>query len=133
MFDSQTIQMVGTTSTVLYSPWFPRGGDYGLFTLEVAAIQPGGGSGLKLTAVLLHKNASDPGDGSAAVGGTAGNIERTSAGRTTIDYTKDIGSSPAFGGFKELVRYQFTLSGSSTTGTSWATFRMLAPVWYDKV
>jgi hypothetical protein len=35
-------------------------------------------------------------------------------------------------GFKELVRYKFILSGG-TSGTSWATFRMLSPVWYDKV
>lgn len=28
--------------------------------------------------------------------------------------------------------YRFTLNGGSS-GTSWVTFRMLAPVWYDKV
>lgn len=136
MFDSQTIQMRGTTSTVLYSPWFPRGGDYGLFTLEVAAIESSEGTGtVTLTAVLLHKNASEAGDGDPAVNGTDGNIALSAVNRTTVDYKNGIGSSPTFEGFKELVRYQFTLtrSGSSTTGTSWATFRMLAPVWYDKV
>ena len=134
MFDSQTIQMQGTTATDLYSPWFPRGGDYGLFTIEVAAIKSGDGNGtVTLKAVLVHKNTSETGNGDVAAGGANGEISRTSAGRTTVDYSNGLGTSPTFGGFEELVRYKFTLSGSGTGGTSWATFRMLAPVWYDKV
>ena len=137
MFDAQTIQMQGTTSTDLYSPWFPRGGDYGLFTLEVAAIKSGDGNGtVTLKAVLFQKNASETGDGTVAAGGASGEISRTSAqgaGRPSVDYSNGLGTSPTFGGFEELVRYKFTLSGSGTGGTSWATFRMLAPVWYDKV
>jgi len=134
MFDAQTIQMQGVVSTELYGPWFSRGGDYGQFTLEVAAIKSGGGSGtVTLTAILVHKNSSDPGDGDPAAGGANGQISRTAPGRASVDYANGIGSSPTFGGFEELVRYKYTLSGSGTTGTSWATFRMLAPVWYDKV
>lgn len=128
MYDAQTIQMQGTTATDIYSPWFPRGGDYGLFTLEVAAI---GGAGTPTLAVALyHKNASDTGNGDLA---TTLSFSRTATGRTTVDFSNGAGSSPTFGGFEELVRYKFTLSGGSANITSWATFRMLAPVWYDKV
>jgi hypothetical protein len=130
MFDSQTIQMQGTTTTELYSPWFPRGGDYGLFTLEVTAI---GGSSPSLTVTLVHKNSSDTGNGDPTAGSGGGNITRTTAGRTTFDYAAGIGSSPTFAGFEELVRYKYTLSGGASNITSWATFRMLAPAWYDKV
>lgn len=126
MYDAQTIQMQGTTATDIYSPWFPRGGDYGLFTLEVAAI--GGAGPPTLTVAMVQKNSSDPGNGDAI---TTYSISRTAAGRTTIDFAA--GGSPTFSGFEELVRYKFTLSGGSANITSWATFRMLAPVWYDKV
>ena len=128
MFDAQTIQMQGTTSTVVYSPWFPRGGDYGLFTLEVAVI--GGAGTPTLSVALFHKNTSETGDGSLA---TTLSFSLTSATRTSVDFSNGAGSSPTFGGFKELVRYKFTLSGGSANITSWATYRMLAPVWYDKV
>lgn len=126
MFDSQTMQMQGSTPTELLSPWFPRGGDYGLFTLEVSAV---GGTGTPaLTVTMVHKDSDTPGDGTEFTGLS---ISRTTAGRTTVDFASGAGS-PAFGGFEELVRYKFTLSGG-TSGTSWVTFRMLAPVWYDKV
>lgn len=125
MYDAQTLQVQDGGTTVVYSPWFPRGGDYGLFTLEVAAI---GGSGTpKLAIALVQKNAETPGDGTAI---TSVTFERTAAGRTTVDFANGIGSPGT--GFLELVRYKFTLNGG-TSGTSWVTFRMLAPVWYDKV
>lgn len=125
MFDAQTIQMNGNTSTVLYSPWFPRGGDYGLFTLEVAAMSSTSSTTLSLAVQLVQKNSDLPGDG-ANVGSAfsrAGNVW-SGTPRLTSDITA---------GFEELVRYKFTLSDASGSGTSWATFRMLAPVWYDKV
>lgn len=126
MFDSQTITMQGTTSTVLLSPWFPRGGDYGAFTLEVTSL----GGSVTLAVAMLGKNTSDTGDGTQV---TTLSFQRTATGRTTVDFANGVGSSPTFPGFKELVRYQFTLSGGAASTTSWATFRMLPPVWYDKV
>jgi hypothetical protein len=134
MYDSQTIQMTGTASTEVYSPWFPRGGDYGLFTLEVTAMGKNAGT-LTLAVAMYHKNTSEAGDPALpAAGGVAlTDFDLTAVGRVTVDFKNGYGSSPAFGGFKELVRYKFTLSGVSTTNTSWATFRMLSPVWYDAV
>lgn len=129
MFDSQTIQVQGTASTVLYSPWFPRGGDYGIFTLEVTSM---GGTGPKLEVALFSKNSSEVGDPAQAITTLA--FDLVAVGRKSIDFKNGAGVSPAFGGFKELVRFQFTLSGTgATTTTSWATFRMLQTVWYDKV
>jgi hypothetical protein len=55
----------------------------------------------------------------------------TAPGRQSQDI-KNTGLT-VFNGFKELVRYQFTLSGVGTTNTSFMTFRVLPPVWYDKV
>jgi hypothetical protein len=129
MFDAQTIQMQGTTATEQYSPWFPRGGDYGLFTLEVTAV--GGGGTPTLTVEMYHKNSSETGDGALAAGNMS--FARTTTGRTTVDFANAAGSSPAFGGFEELVRYKFRISGGASSVTTWATFRMLAPIWYDKV
>ena len=129
MFDSQTIQKYGTSpDTVIYSPWFPRGGDYGLFTLEVAAV---GGTSPLLKVALVQKNSSIAGDGTAIGTGTV-SFELGSAGRITVDFKAAIGGT-SFAGFEELVRYRFTLSGGATAVTSWVTFRMLGTTWYDKV
>ncbi len=117
MFDSQTIQMNGTTTVKLLSPWFPRGGDYAMFTMEVTA----GAGTYQLLVTARHKNASETGDGTA-VGPTT--LFLTAPGRKTVDFTS---------GFKEMVRYEFELSGGTANVTTWATFRMLAAAWYDKV
>ena len=129
MFDSQTIQMYGTASVDLYSPWFPRGGDYGLFTLEVMAF---GGTSPTITVTLIQKNTSDPGNGDP-VPGNITTLTLSAVDRKTIDFKRGAGSTPFFQGFEELVRYKFTLSGGADSVTSWMTFRMLPPVWYDAV
>lgn len=122
MFDAQTIQAKDTTPTVLLSPWFPRGGDYGLFTLEVAQMSSSSNT-LSLSVQMVHKNTSDAGEGDPV--GSPFAIDGSEwPGRLTADITA---------GFKELVRYEFTLELSSGTAVNWATFRMLAPAWYDKV
>jgi len=124
MFDAQTIQMQGATATELYSPWFPRGGDYGLFTLEVVKMSETGSS-LVLSVQMFHKNSDEPGNG-LDVGSafTRDGSQVTGSPRVTSDITA---------GFEELVRYKFTLSRTGGSGTNWAVFRMLAPIWYDKV
>jgi hypothetical protein len=124
MFDAQTIQMQGATATDLYSPWFPRGGDYGLFTLEVAKMSSTNAA-LTMSVQMLHKNSDDTGDGTA-VGSAFTRLgsNYVATPRVTSDITA---------GFKELVRFKFTLSYSGGSGTNWATFRTMQPVWYDKV
>ena len=122
MYDAQNLQCTDTAATVVYSPWFPRGGDYGLFTIELIAIS-GSSANLSLSTQLMHKNASETGDG-VSVGSAIIRTASAGAGRYSSDITA---------GFKELVRYQFTLQLSSGSGTNWAVFRTLAPTWYDKV
>jgi hypothetical protein len=122
MYDAQNLQCTDTTGTTVYSPWFPRGGDYGLFTVELVAIS-GTSANLKLSTQLIHKNASQPGEGDP-VGAAIERTASTGAGRQTAEISA---------GFKELVRYKFTLALSSGTGTNWAVFRVLPPAWYDKV
>lgn len=126
MFDSQTIQCQGTTATTVYSPWFPRGGDYGIFTVEVASFSASHAN-FSLSVQMIHKNSDEVGD-TGSGGGTVGSafsVVSTGGPRTSSDITA---------GFKELVRYKFTLQYITTgTGTNWAIFRMLPPIWYDAV
>jgi hypothetical protein len=131
MFDAQTIQVQGNGSeatTSYFGPWFSRGGDYGIFTAEVAKFSEES-SDLTFEVSLYHKDASAPGDGDAVTGGAIvlDGSDLAAALRAAKDYTA---------GFRQLVRYKFTLkrASASTTGrTYWATFRMLSPTWYDKV
>lgn len=131
MFNAQTIHLQGTAlanpSTVLLSPWFPRGGDYGIFTVEVEKMSDTT-AGFSLKVELLHKNVVDTGNGVLVANSAItvpGNVVSPSRS------FKDI-----VAGFKELVRYQFTLTTTASppaTTSLWATFRMLSPVWYDRV
>jgi hypothetical protein len=137
MFDAQTINLQGTgsanPSTVVYSPWFSRGGDYGLFTVEGLKFSNTADDHLKLKVDMVHKPVSEPGNGDDIANSTfsvAGNAATT---RVTMDMSTAVSG---FTGFKELVRYKFTLTTTDSPATTvglWAIFRMFAPVWYDKV
>lgn len=123
MFDAQLLSPVsGTTDTTVFSPWFPRGGDKLLATLEVVAV-----SGATVKVELFTKNSEDPDDGDPAdTGGSPVNITRSSAGRTTQEWSDEEASTI---GIEELVRYKYTVSGSASS--DWVLFRMLPPVWFD--
>ena len=121
MFEAQTIYMQGGTATTLKGPWQRRGADFGRFTLELVNASSTS-SGLLMVTNIFHKNESDAGEGALTGSGmvrTGANL--ASAPRVTVDYTA---------GFKELWRYVFVIAG---TGTDWAQFRMLEPVWYDEL
>ena len=122
MFDAQTLQCTDNAATTVFSPWFPRGGDYGIFTLELVSISSNSAN-LSLAVQLVNKNSSETGNGDN-IGSAITRTGSNGAGRSQGDITA---------GFEELVRYKFTLQLSSGSGTNWAVFRMLAPVWYDKV
>lgn len=137
MFDAQTVTIQGTgsanPSTVVYSPWFPRGGDYGLFTVEAIKFSNTSDDHLKLKVDMVHKNSSDPGNGTDISNSTFSVAGNAATMRVTMDMSTAVSG---FTGFKELVRYKFTVTTTdspATTVSLWATFRMLAPVWYDKV
>ena len=129
MYDAQTMLVQGNGNTSFYGPWFPRGGNYGIFSLEVVALGVDGTPNLKVS--LLSKNSSDPGNGQDL---SLVMIEKASAGIISQDYSFDVGGT-GFQGFEELIRYRYELviTGGSGSATNWVTFRMLSPSWYDKV
>ena len=114
MFEAQLLY---GTSTV-YSPWFPRAGDYAIATIDVMDL-----SGASVQIDLYTKNEEDKGDGTK-VDSTV-NIRATSVGRHSAEWGPN-GSD----GILELVRYRIEVS---TTDTQWALFRMLDLVWFDAV
>lgn len=101
----------------VYSDWFERKGDNLLFTADLVAQYQG-----ELTVRVYHKDLDDTSNGTAA----GSPIVLSSAMR---------GSSRALG-LKELVRYKFvcvTTASSGQTDVDRVLFRMLSPVWFDKV
>lgn len=105
MLVGQSLRGSGTT---VYSPWFPRGGNQGLFSAEALLADGGGG----VTVTVESKNTEDI-DSAATAVGASGAI---SSGVGTF-----LGTN-----LKELVRYKYVLSGGSS---AWVHFRVLPPAW----
>jgi hypothetical protein len=103
----------------VFSPWFPRQGDNATFTIET--VEQNGNPTLSVSA--FTKNSEDAGDGSDADGGTSLTASTTAGERDSDTWAQK---------FKELVRYEFTITTSSGSG-EWILFRMLPPVWFDDV
>jgi hypothetical protein len=122
MFDGQTL-VVNNSTVYLFSPWFPRGGDFATFAAEVTVI---GGTAAKLTISAYHKNADDQGDGTDV--DAASNIQFTATGR--LSTTWPVQTSSTAKGFKQLVRYRYKFE---STGVAYITYRMMPPVWFDNV
>ena len=119
MFDSQLLIAKDTTLTI-FSPWFPRGGDNAIFSLDVIDVD-----GTPSLAVdIFTKNSEDTGEG--AMTGISFSMTGTTAGVTTtrLESTKT-------NGMLELVRYQFKLTAGNAG--DWILFRMLPTSWYDDV
>ncbi len=127
MFEAQLLNSPGGSLVEVYSPWFPREGDLGRFTLEVVDIDNNHvNATMQLTVAAFTKNREDTGNGSNAIGATS--IVRTTAGRSTSEWV-----STSSTGFKELVRYKFTFQNAGEEGGGWVLFRMLPPAWFDAV
>ena len=124
MFQAQILMT--DNGVEVYSPWFPRSGDHGRFTVDVVSVGQSGGGVPEITVRAWTKSTDDTGDGANA--DTAVSIVRTTVGRTTQEWL----STPTTG-FKDLVRYKFSLGNTSDVGTAWVLFRMLSPVWFDAV
>lgn len=125
MFDAQLLRTPLTV--VVFSPWFPRGGDNARFPLDLVEFDATGAASMELSVRAFTKNTEDSGDGADA--DTSTKITAIATGRTTVEW-----ASTSIVGFKELVRYQFTLANVSDEGGEvWSLFRMLPPVWFDDV
>ena len=123
MFESQVIHSGNT----VFSPWFPRGGDY---LIASADVSDSSSSSPTLTIQVFTKNREDTGDGTDASATTGTKIDYTS-GATGIQHDEWPGGTGASDGIKELVRYKFSVTGG--TASDWFLFRMLPPVWFDAV
>jgi hypothetical protein len=113
MFEAQLLYGATSPGLQVYSPWFPRRGDNAIFTIDFI----NGAATVKVE--VFSKAAAEPGDGTQVTG----------------SFTASSSSSPpqvsgSFSGFKELVRYRYSVTDAST---KFALFRMLAPVWWDTV
>ena len=126
MLFSEMTMITGAAGTtgVMFSPWFPRQADFAAFTLEVTAINGTTGT---LAMKAFHKDRGDTGDGSDVDVSTECSL--TAKGRDTE--TWPVQTSSTIKGFKELVRFQFTLSASAGIGS--VTFRVLDPIWFDNL
>ncbi|MBK8977628.1 MAG: hypothetical protein IPM29_17095 [Planctomycetes bacterium] len=123
MYDSQ-ILIAKSAAYSVYSPWFPRSGDYLTVTLEVTAVD-----GAEIKVEVFTKNREDSGDGDNAQTGTL-NITRSTIGIQSETWRSGPGSGSSTNAtLDELVRYKFTIT--TTTPGKWIAFRMLPPVWFD--
>lgn len=112
-----------TAGCTIYSPWFPRGGDSMIATIDVVAI-----NAAQIVVKVFTKSIDDTGDGHNA--NTSVSISRTGTGRAPAEWL----STPSTG-LQELVRYEFTVTEDFVPGgdVAWVLFRMLTPVWFDVV
>jgi len=107
-----------------YTPWIPRGGDVGHFTVDVSQLSPSRTDGMgsdstpQLTMTVQTKN-YDEADSSAAEPAST----TTSTGVATLEAS----------GLKELVRLKFTLTDATSptevARVYCACFRALRPSW----
>lgn len=123
MFQAQMLTANGTAGgSDVYSPWFPRGGDNMIATVEIISMS--GSSPTGLTVEVWTKAKSDAGDGSGPLTNTASTTSfgsTSTAGRYSATYAANL---------NELVRYKFK---PGTTDGKWVLFRMLPPSFFDTV
>src|SRR5436853_791084 len=97
MFDAQLLYGATSPGLQVYGPWFQRRGDNAIFTIDFI----GGAASVKVE--VFTKALADTGDGTQV----SGSFSATSS------------SSPpqvsgSFSGFKELVRYRYSVTDAST-------------------
>ena len=112
MWMNTQIIALDTALNTYYTPWFPRGADNGVFSLELYQST----LGTTFSVAVLTKNREDEG---SAPGGSVGTFAAVSAPFYEVNCT----------GLKELVRFQIS-TRASATGQG-AIFRFLPPTWYD--
>ena len=127
MFEAQLLMADINNDVEVFSPWFPRGGDNALFTLDLVQSDEAGTASLQLEVKAFTKNLEVPGDGADSISGTR--ITVTSSDTRKSETWLSTSSS----GFDELVRYKFILSATGDDGAVWVLFRMLPPSWFDSV
>jgi hypothetical protein len=104
-----------TGGATYYSPWFPRQGDACTVVIETMRAS---GTLTTFSCQVETKNNEDADSAATNVGSAITITTSTTASATT---------TAARSGFKELVRYKFTATGSGST--RWIHFRSNPPIW----
>lgn len=111
---------------VIYSEWFPRGGDNAVLRAEKIDHS---GTTISVKFNVYTKNADDTGDGASVTDGVGTayelKIDQASSGIQELV----IESQGSTQGFEELLRVKATVSGSS--GDDWLLGRLFPPVFYE--
>lgn len=111
MWMNTQIVALNTTAQTYYTPWFPKGSDNGIFTMEKLLDTINGG----ITVSVVHKNREDEGSAPATAA-------------TFASLAGNFYEAPCEG-LKEMVRFKITFTASAAG--QGAIFRFLAPTWYD--
>lgn len=123
MFQAQMLTATGVANAAdIFSPWFPRGGDNMICTVEILSLPNTSPTGL--TVEVWTKAKSDVGDGGGALTNTASTTSfgsTSTVGRYSATYAANL---------NELIRYKFK---PGTTEGKWVLFRMLPPSFFDTV
>ena len=117
MLIGQTVLAPVSNTKKYYSPWFPRQGDECTVVIEVLRAS---GAMATFNCQVQTKNKEDDDD--------PGSITNVGFAIAVSSDTAIIKTTTALrSGFLELVRYEYTLAGSSAM--RWVHFRALAPLW----
>lgn len=108
---TQIVALDAGTQTY-FTPWFPKGADNGVFTLEKVQEIPSAALGVK----VFTKNREDEGSSPGTEVGTFGSLSGAF-------------HEVACTGLKELVRFKLTVTASQAG--QGVIFRFLPPTWYD--
>jgi hypothetical protein len=110
------IVALDTTAVTYFTPWFPKGGDNAVFTLE--KIQDTCVT-TAFSAAVYHKNQEDEGSAPGLPTTPVGTFATLTGAFQEVDCS----------GLKDLIRFAVTFRASAAG--QGVVFRFLQPTWYD--
>lgn len=126
MLIGQTLAAPATGGgAIYYSPWFPRGGNAGVFQLDLMEVVD-----MSTVQFAIETKNTEDDDKDALTSFASVTISSFSSlpARTKLVAGASLDSTTTDSGFRELVRYRYTLDSSSSDG-GFIHFRMLNPAW----
>ena len=112
MWMNTQIIALDSAAAEYYTPWFPKGADNGIFTMELIQSTL---TTVPIAVTVWTKNREDEG---SAPGTSVGTFASLSGSLLEV----------ACANLKELVRFRIYFRGQAGQG---AIFRFLGPTWYD--
>ena len=118
---------------VVYSDWFPRGGDDAIFRAERIAFNNGAGGDATVEIEFYTKNSEETTDGTAILDSGESSVKLTLNSTDTIDIKEVLIRSSAASvqpqGFLELVRLKITVGSADG---DWMLVRIFPPIFFDR-